>query len=195
MYRFMWVGFLSGLWGLIAPGCGQPRAELPSWKPDAAARQCMELYDQNGDGVLTPQEYRASPALAAAPDLDVDGDRNISEQEIKDRIEHYKESGVVIQFMCYVVLPNGQPLPDATVRLVPEPFLTDFIQSVEGQTGRDGMCNIEDTQAGLYRVEITHPQLNIAKKYNTDTELGYEVSPSTKRDQAGPPRYQVSVGR
>jgi hypothetical protein len=44
---------------------------------------------------------------------------------------------------------------------------------------------------GMFRVEITSPDVKIPAKYNTETTLGVEVSPVTNPYQSGPITFDL----
>ena len=41
---------------------------------------------------------------------------------------------------------------------------------------------IPGVYSGMYRIEVSSNQISIPEKYNTQTELGVEVSPTALRD-------------
>jgi hypothetical protein len=74
----------------------------------------------------------------------------------------------------------------AKVRVVPEPFLDGAIQPGEGVTNDRGVAKpvtvdappgLPGIELGLYRVQITHDSQKIPDRYNSKTELGFELSP------------------
>jgi hypothetical protein len=84
---------------------------------------------------------------------------------------------------------NGNPLAGATVKFVPEKFLSDYLtETPTGTTSENGMAMISlpttpgpdgdppGMGPGMYRVEITKAGDNIPAQYNTNTTLGQEVS-------------------
>jgi hypothetical protein len=96
----------------------------------------------------------------------------------------------LMNWQCQVLV-RGQPLDGAKVVFEPEPFMKDIIGSAEGTTEYGGIANMvvvpsdapagaptgRGIQPGLYKVRVTHPQMNIAAKYNSETQLGAEASP------------------
>ncbi len=149
----------------------------------------MEHCDEVSDGLLTPTELKNAPGLAYAfRQLDTDGDRKLSRDEVRQRFQDYLDLKMGYQgFNCYVLLKNGQPLRDAHIKLIPEPFLEGFIEPAEGEIvdDRNGMAEVSTpndegvsgVRCGMYRVEITSPSIRIGKKYNEETILGVEISP------------------
>ena len=72
------------------------------------------------------------------------------------------------------------------MELVPESFLGDTLQPGEGTTNDRGMAKpvtvgapagLPGVEFGIYRVRITHPEIDIPARYNLETELGLELSP------------------
>jgi hypothetical protein len=158
----------------------------------AASQAAISKYDRDGDGILSAEELRQSPAIAASR-CDTNGDKKITADEIVSRIDKWQTDRVgLITFHSQVTL-NGKPLSDAVVKLIPEDFIADQIQPAQGTTNEVGLADVgmdpsllrEDLQAaplmhcGIYRVEITHPERNIPEKYNVETILGHEVAMDT----------------
>jgi hypothetical protein len=175
-------------------GCsgGPPALTPPDLRPASAADQAIALYDRDGSGDLSVDELQACPGmLSALKTYDLDGDGNISMDEITARLELFAKSRVALTQLVAVVRLGNRPLAGATILFVPEPYLGSAIKSATGKTGRSGgaMMDVDDSelpsnQAGLvgvqlatYRVEITHPEITIPAKYNTNTTLGYDSQP------------------
>ncbi len=172
-------------------GCGDPSAlRPPDVDPAAAAAAAMEQYDTNGDGLLSAGELESCPGLAKmikAYDSDTDG--SISEAELASRIQQFVSSGAALVPMSVNVLLNKRPLSGATVRFVPESYYGGAIKAAVGTTASSGAArmavpaedlpenqqNLKAIQFGTYRVEITHPQVKLPAKYNTETTLGFET--------------------
>lgn len=191
---------------LLVLGCGSSTTSISklSISPSAAAGDAIEQYDMNGDGVLSKDEIEACPGLAASvKNFDKDGNGEISRDEIEQRIDFWINSPTRMATIMCAVRMDGQPLPGATVTLVPEPFLAEAIKPASGQTGTmgntglaiaaedlpEGLRGVKGVQLGLYRVEITHPDKQIPAKYNTETTLGCEIAPTT---QVGPIQFNLS---
>ena len=76
---------------------------------------------------------------------------------------------------------------------VPEDFLGQGVKAGTGTTVEDGTAmlsvpdadlpaalkGIQGMQLGMYRVKITHPQLQIPTRYNTETTLSKEINPAS----------------
>jgi hypothetical protein len=172
-------------------GCGPSGVEVPPIRPKQAAESVMAKYDTSGDGELSVEEIAVCPSLVDAMDnIDADHNRRLSEQEIEDRFKMWVEGGVGAAFLTCSVTQGGRPLPGAKVRFIPEDFLRDVVQPAEGITNSNGAAKmsidkanlpsdlqgLRAVQQGLYRVEITHDSIDIPPKYNTESELGLEVS-------------------
>jgi len=175
-------------------GCsgGPPALTPPDLRPAASAEEAIALYDNDGSGDLSVDELQDCPGmLAALKTYDLDGDKKISRDEIKTRLQRFADSRVALIQLVAVVRLGNRPLVGATVRFVPEPYFGSAIKPASGKTGRSGgaMMDVDDSdlpsnQAGLvgiqfatYRVEITHPEITIPPKYNTNTTLGYDTQP------------------
>ena len=155
----------------------------------------MEHFDTNHDNTLEPTELTGCPALATArTSFDTNGDLRLSANEIADGLTGMYASGMRLSEMNCTVTLNGQPLVGAKVRLRPIEMLGDALPSAEGMTDELGIArptisaellpdDFRQTPLmypGLYRVEITHPQTQLAGRYNTATELGCHVDPAAR---------------
>lgn len=188
--RLLTCGLLA-IFSLNLTGCGG--FAPPSVDPVAASNTAMTEFDKNGDGQLDRDELAASPALLdALVEYDLNGDKQISGEELEDRLTKMYSREISLTAADVKVTLNGKPLQGATVRFVPEPFLGENTTlPAEGVTGETGMADMSvpadklpeelkryrKLHAGVYRVEITHPEIELPAKYNTNTELGFEVHP------------------
>jgi hypothetical protein len=191
----MWnrFAFISALF--LSVGCSQGPRRLKPPKVDAvaAAAAAVQQLDKNGDQRLDDEELAASPGLNSAKDR-YDGDRNgsLDEAEIAAGIRRWSEGSLGAASVPYVIQWNGRPLAGADVKLIPESFLGDAVKGAIGQERRGsaylalrpedrpaGAPNAPLVQPGLYRVEITHPSVQIPAKYNTSTTLGIEIAQDT----------------
>jgi len=176
---------------LLASGCsgGPPPLTPPDIDPAAAADMAFELYDTNGDGLLDGEELEACPAIVGSlSTYDTDSDSVISRDELANRLQRFVKSRAALYRLSVAVFLDKKPLSGATVRFVPEPYFEDRIKPATGVTGRTGTAqmavadedlpenqrNIRAVQCGTYRVEITHPDIDLPPRYNTETTLGYE---------------------
>lgn len=180
------------------PG-SQSAIKPPSVDPADAAAAAIEAHDADRDGKLSETELVAVPGLLAAlAKYDTDGDRHLSGKEIGARLESMYSGGVgLMSCQCTVIL-GGQPLSGAAVRLIPEEFLGGAVLAAEGVTDGNGNVTLavddaklpEDQrglhamQPGVYRVEITHSNLQIPARYNRQTTLGHEVHPGDRISDA-----------
>ena len=173
---------------MVAIGCQRkpPRLYPPPIDASAAGAQAIEMYDTNKDGKISGAELDKCPALKAAmARIDRTGEGAITAAMITARIRAWQDSKLGrMPFMC-TVLHNGKPLVGAEVKLVPEKFLGDKMQTASGKTNQNGMAMLSvpttgrddppGVAPGLYRVEITKGS-EIPAKYNTETTLGQEVA-------------------
>ena len=176
---------------MISGGCmGRPsRVDAPDWDPDQAADQAIADLDTNGDGLLSMEELDAAPGLKyCAEGIDAEGDKDgkLSRDEIYQRVKLYADTGVGLKAFAAHVTLNGRPLVGATVRLVPEPFLGGAVEPNETVSKDGGQVsfkaegiNMSVAKVGMYRVEITSPDVEIPAEYNSKTTLGLEISPVT----------------
>ena len=120
---------------------------------------------------------------------DTDRDNKISEEEIRARLERYEAvKPGMIEISC-VVLLNNVPLDGAEVVFEPEAFLAGSIETARGTTDANGSAvmiipevveqdpTLTGLRTGLYKVKITHPDVQIPPKYNEQTTLTLELSP------------------
>ena len=172
----------------IVTGCrrGPPSIKIPSYDPPRVAQRAIDAMDANGDQLLSREELASSPGLLAIlRTADQDGDEQLSAAEIEQRVAGYAQLGMGAQsVMCKVTL-RGRPLVGVEVSFVPEDCLADILQAGKGRTRRDGSASlvtenrVPGLSPGLYRVVISmmeNGEETIPAKYNTETELGYEVS-------------------
>ena len=180
-------------------GCsrGPAPVRIPHVDPVAASQGAVELYDTNGDGQLSEQELTACPGILGKIGIyDSDGNKSVTQEEIEARLRAFFPPNVGVTKLNVHVSLDGKSLAGATVKFVPEKYLGDEIKPAGGITTDRGNATIDirdadapETEQGLsgvhygtYRVEITHPTINVPSKYNTATTLGYETergNPST----------------
>lgn len=169
--------------GLVSCTSGPPAATPPDIDPATAAQAAIDQYDQNGDGALSAAEIEDSALSLEKWDADRSG--SLSHAEIEQRLTRYVEHGTaMVGLNCYVRL-NGRPLENAQVTLKPEEFLGGAVHPAYGTTGRDGVATIavaeefrprpdvEAAQIGLFKVEITHPEVQVKGV----SPNAYEISP------------------
>lgn len=172
-------------------GCGGPdRIEPPSIDSKAAGAAAIEAYDQDRDGGLSREECTRCPGLAdeAFGRYDADGDGRITGQEIAARLQTMLDKRIgLVPAWCTVTL-DGAPLAGAVVQLEPEVFLEGTLGEARGTTGVRGTAQLDSlaaegdetlpgTPPGIYRVRITHPEIDLPARYNDETTLGMEVAP------------------
>jgi hypothetical protein len=178
--------------------CSCSRAPARVYPPgiDAAAAgpAAMQEYDVNKDGKVAGPELAAAPGLSAAiANLDKDGDKAVSAEEVTKRIESWQKSKVGLTSVVVTVRYLGRPLAGANVVFEPEAFLGPNIKNSSGTTGETGMAVLSIPNAdrqgvpfGLYKVRITKEDMNLPAKCNTQTILGAEVAPDAKNAETGP---------
>jgi len=182
-----------GLLILLLAGCGAPTAiEPPKLDPGEATERAMSEYDKDKSGALSQDELKACPGLLSAiKRIDQDSDGQVSAAELTTMIQQLEEQRAGLVSVTCVVRRNGTPLSGATVNLVPENFLAETIKPATGTTDRTGHASISvpekelpaevrgkvrGAHCGIYRVQVTHPDVDIPAQYNIDTTLGRIVS-------------------
>ena len=190
--------YIVALWlPLSLGGCrfGPPRVDVPGIDPERASAEAVKLYDSDQDQSISREESLACPALEVSFDLyDANTDDMLSEAEIASRLQAMLDTGIGRMPCMCVVYANGNPVVGANVQMTPEPFLEGVIQPGHGTTNERGIAKpvtvdappgLPGVEFGLYRVSITHDEFEIPAKYNTETELGFELSPIERdRDTA-----------
>ncbi len=186
-FSLRWGSMLLVAGLCVGPGCSRfPKGpDRPPLTPQQSGEEAMKAYDANSDGFIDEQEVENSPGLKVAFErVDKDADGKLSAKEIVERIEYYKTAKTTILSGSTLVTMNGRPLPGAEVVFEPESFLGPSFVECRGVTDEHGVASISghDSQfpgiyLGFYRVRISR-QANgkeaVPKKYNEDTELGYE---------------------
>jgi hypothetical protein len=189
----MTVAYGAVVVGLICTGCSSPGGT--GVDPEAATARAMELYDANGDAALDADELKKAPVLAVAISAyDADGNGRLEANEIAQRLTRLFESSIDLAEVTVQVTADGQPLSGAVVRLRPAEFMGPGMNSAEGITDETGVAKptiaeehvpaefrgMPLAQFGPYLVEVTHPDRQVPAKYNTASELGFEVDPSAR---------------
>lgn len=176
----------------IAAGCSSaPSRVTAPGISGSAASDAMTKYDKNSDGALDDDELKAVPGIARAKArFDKNSDGKVSADEISTRIGEWAGSKVGLTQYSLTFLLDGRPLDGATIKFVPEEFLGPDIKGGTGTTDSTGRANIAIAQEdlrpdekglqgmrlGVYKIEITHPSIQIPAKYNTATEIGAEIA-------------------
>jgi hypothetical protein len=176
---------------LMLSGCGDASKQLLKTKPldpAVAAAAAIKQYDTDNDGSISVTEATKS-ALDPSAGWDADGDKKISEAEIRERLARYEKVKPGMMMMSCNVVWRGKPLDGAEVVFEPEEFLGGSIEPAKGTTDFSGAAtmmipsvaeqdaNLNGMRTGLYKVKITHPSLDIPAKYNAETTLTFELSP------------------
>jgi hypothetical protein len=182
-------------------GCtgGSAKAPRAALDPAGAADAAMASYDANKDGALDASELSKCPALAyTLASLDANGDHKLSSDEISQKLSAIQSWGASAMGVPCNVSLDGRPLVGATVNLVPPDIFKDSLFPAKGVTDDQGVAHptigdenlagklkdIPLVYPGLYAVEIAHPNQQIPARYNTQTELGLLIDP-TSREGAG----------
>jgi len=177
----LFVAVVPSVFWLVIAGCGDQPLRLSPTKVNAmtAALEAMNMYDANKDGRISGEELDRCPSLWAIAVDDV-----VTRQMIAARIVGWQSSAMGRAAVSVAVLHNGKGLPDASVKLAPEKFLSDVVPAI-GKTDANGATILtvptsgpaepKGASLGFYRVEITKNGEDIPAKYNTETTLGMAV--------------------
>jgi hypothetical protein len=179
------VLWLAAVCSLNCVGCGGAAVTQNSKAdPIQAAEVALTSLDADGDGALSDSELVDSPGLMSAMSrIDANRDGALSVDEIVQRFTKYESmsDGVAVSVL---VRYNGQPLPQATVTAVPEPFMGTELQSYVGVTNDRGhtvpkgnRVELPGMPIGLYRIEIRHEGQGV------DATRGVEVADDTRASE------------
>lgn len=181
--------YLFGTLLVTLTGCsfGPSAVQVPRIDPDQLSEKIFAEYDTNDDGQLSRDELESSPGmLRDMGRVDTDGDKQVSKDELAARFDMWVTGGIGASRLNCRITKGGRPLSGAQVKLIPEAFFDGLVQSAEGTTDSSGiaqmgidssnlpsdMANYKVVQQGYYKVEITHPSIDIPAEYNTNTKLG-----------------------
>jgi hypothetical protein len=123
----------------------------------------IEIYDSNGDGGLSAEEVKSSPALAASGRrVDRNGDAIVTAEELQARMEAIDAQSDLIGLDVRVTF-RDRPLVGAVLTLTPEPFMGEGLQTYSGTTIEGGACplkgdrqNLPGIPVGFYQAKIVH---------------------------------------
>jgi hypothetical protein len=172
---------------LLLVGCsgGPAGVDPPDWDPEFLTDNILEALDKNADGAVDEEELAASPGLKAGADrIDADKDGKLNREELQARFESYQALSVGVRPTTYLVTYRGRPVANATVELIPEPWLEGTIEPAKGITDDTGYVlpvldnpELPGIRVGFYRVKVTSPNMKIPEKYSGDqSPLGVNVS-------------------
>lgn len=163
----------------------------PKVDPQRAAAAALDDYDTDRDGKLSGDELVACPGLQEGiAHYDENGDGVIASDEIVQRLTSLYGSGVGMLNLGCRVLARGRPIPECTVRLIPEAFLGGAVKPAEGTTRESGIAmlriaprdlpagleNVRGVHSGIYRVEVSHPSSSVTKLIDSAGPIGFDVS-------------------
>lgn len=187
------ASFAVGCMLVSGVGCsrGLPAVRPPSIDVDAAAEAALVEFDGNGDGTLAKDEV--CTGIANTWDrYDTDADGSVSIDELKERFRMWSDGDTGLMNLRAQVTFRRKPLTRAQIEMVPFEFLGNNVLPAQGKTDRYGYSfmaipkdrlpksqhGTHGMQVGLYRVSITHPEIDIPARYNTATELTVDLSPT-----------------
>ena len=203
MLRMSVLASLAFISLIALGGCsrGPAAVHVPDVDPAEASVQAMETYDTDHDGSLSDNELAACPGILLHKQLyDKDGNGSVSQKEVEEQLTELLASKIGVTTLRVQVRMNGRPLAGAHVKIIPEKYLGEDVKVAEGMTNDRGTAtmDIRDSNSsaseqgllgvhyGTYKVEVTHPQVTIPDKFNTQTTLGYET-------EKGNPSFNVDL--
>lgn len=183
-----WHSLLIGITLASLTGCqlGEKSLEVPKFDAANATEGILKALDKDGDQSVSLAEAAGSAGiLAGFARFDSDGNNALARDEIQGRFTTLSGSGVGILNVGCTVTYKGKPLEGALVKFIPEPFLGNAIQPAEGTTDGTGFATpttvgssgLPGMQFGIYRVEISHPSVQLPATYNAQSTLGCDISP------------------
>ena len=152
----------------------------------------MSEYDTNKDGKLDATELEKCPALKnALKDLDKNGDKAISRDELEECLSEFLSSKVGLVGVNCRVVRGGEAVADVEVKFIPEKFFGSAISGGSGKSDATGSVEIRTEgisfpglAPGFYRVELSKKDgagtETMPAKYNQNSTLGYQISTRMK---------------
>ncbi|MEY3204539.1 MAG: hypothetical protein RLZZ21_870 [Planctomycetota bacterium] len=179
----IWAAMAACLSGIV--GCGS-RGPARLEQPRFDTAKVIAGIDANADGAIDASEQQAVPAIAAAAArLDGDGDSVLTVAELIHWLEQVRATKVAIAAFSAVVTQQGKPLPNVTVKLVPEPFMGTEIKAAEGVTDKTGNVVVSipgspyaGVNCGVYRSEFSGSGIDgkpLGERFNTRSTFGVLV--------------------
>lgn len=172
----------------LAAGCHSDPIEAPTVNPQTAAAAALRQYDSNQDGFLDSAELDKAPGIKAAlPKADADADGRLDGGELAARVKKIVGDEVGVMSLEAVVRLDGQPLPNADVRFIPEPCLGSQFKPGSGKTAADGRVQLRmessdlpGMQCGWFQIQVSQKDElgneTLAAQFNTATTLGAELA-------------------
>lgn len=177
-------------------GCSNhpPAITAPNVDAAEAGEQAVNLYDQNGDSVLSKDELQACPAMLNNLDVfDRDSNGEVTAKEVAKRIDEVLGFEVGLAPVDIEVNLNGRPLVGVSVHLNPEPFWGDALKPAVGVTDQAGNAlptidrsHLPEAQQrfrgvipGTYQIWIEDSRNKIPKRYTKPGALGKEIARDT----------------
>lgn len=178
---------------LFFAGCSGalPAVKPPSVDASAAADGAIAEFDSNGDGAISKDEACTGMSnVWERYDQDEDGQATVD--ELKTRFQRWTGGDTGMMNLRAEVKYRGQLLDGATIVMTPYEFLGENVLPSDGKTDSYGYAfmaiskdllpksqqGTHGMQVGLYKVSITHPDRKLPAKYNDQTELSVDLSPS-----------------
>jgi len=151
------------------------------------AAAALKDHDKNSNGSIEGSELDAVPALKSSlTQIDKNGDKKLSSDELKARFEAYKSLGAGAVAIGVDVSLNGEPLQGAIVTFTPEACMLGTVKPATGTTSDIG--SISDFKldgssypglpCGLYKITVSKKDESgketLQEKYVSGTALGGE---------------------
>ncbi|MEZ6070915.1 MAG: hypothetical protein R3C10_11730 [Pirellulales bacterium] len=157
----------------------------------------MDMYDTDKNGTLSAGELNQCPSIKnALAEIDRNGDQAVDLDELITRVRNYADSQLGRTTLAAAFTLDGEPLEDAEITFEPEPFLAEAIEPAVGRTNAQGVAiprtssdDAPGITAGMFKVRVSRKDVSgseeIPKRYNSETELGQEVSPGSEALRQG----------
>ena len=170
-------------------GCnnGPARVAAPRLDAEEITDLALKEFDKNSDAVIDEEELKEAPSLRySMKALDKNENGDLERAELLERFETYVRRKIGLRQQDVLVRRKGRPVANATIELVPAPFMEGMIESAKGETGPTGHAMLKTVnqpipavRVGFYRAKVTSDNETFDAKFNTNTTLGFEIPPVT----------------
>lgn len=189
------ISCLSLLIAGLNSGCHDRPARIPApgWDPEQISSQAVEQLDANDDSLIDVEEAKKAPGLASSfARIDTNSDSQLSEDEVRARIQLYARLGTGLLSQTFQIVLNGRPFANGHVKFVPEEFLSEVIKSAEGESDGNGVVAPQTVEQAIPAMQVGFYRVHLYESAGSETILtnnlvGVEISPVSTETEAGTP--------